>query len=241
MPCWPSAQHGCCAHVAHSTASSGSFAALTPARFVVDPCGYVTIDRARLQAGRGGDRAAGIGPRHCRSGRQRRAGLARQARVDCRIAVRVQGPERARWTLARAMITASDQMVTIEREPGREPLPRLELSAGAQTCWDGRFWVSVGADVETGAIEVRPLGEGAARELLQQGAVTTRVARAGRRHGSFVLARGPAPCGSLARILVRSELPQHPGSTICLERNREQIQALRPGKASKWCGNSGRR
>ncbi len=73
------------------------------------------------------------------------------------------------------MITANDQMVTIEREPGREPLPRLELAAGAQACWDGRFWVSVGADVETGAIEVRPLGEGAARELQQQGAVTTRA------------------------------------------------------------------
>src|SRR6201999_3943661 len=84
-------------------------------------------------------------------------------------------PGKARWPWARAMVTASARMVTVEREPGREPLPRLELLSGAQACWDGRFWVKVGAGAATGAIEVRPLGEGAARELLQQATVQTRV------------------------------------------------------------------
>ena len=31
--------------------------------------------------------------------------------------------------------------VTVEREPGREPCPGWSWRAGAQACWDGRFWV----------------------------------------------------------------------------------------------------
>ena len=140
-------------------------------------------------------------------------------------------PGTARWTLARAMITASEPEVTIEREPGREPLPRLEFSAGVQTCWDGRFWVSVGADVETGTIEVGPLGEGAARELLQQATVKTRVpAKAVGMVPSFWRGDRLLAVPSLG-ILVRSELPQHPGSTVCLERNREQTHRPKARKS----------
>ena len=141
---------------------------------VVDPCGYVTIDRAKLQAAEEEIVLRVVGRVIAAAGgSDEQVSLAKLESIVASLLSK--GPGATRWTLARAMITANDQMVTIEREPGREPLPRLELSAGAQACWDGRFWVSVGADVETGAIEVRPLGEGAARELQQQGAVTARA------------------------------------------------------------------
>jgi hypothetical protein len=93
--------------------------------------------------------------------------------------IRGADTQSAKWTLARAMITANDQTVAVEREPGREPLPQLELQAGAQACWDGRFWVGATAYAEPGtipgAVEVRALGETALRELRQQGALPTDV------------------------------------------------------------------
>ena len=218
--------------------------------FCSSGAGAVSVDPLRIRhdrsgpiaGGRGGNRAAGSGPRHCRSRRQRRTGLARQARSRLRHRCSARRPGTTKWTLARAMITANDQTVTIEREPGREPLPRLELSAGAQACWDGRFWVSVGADVETGAIvEVRPLGEAAARELQQQGAVTTRAP---------VRAAGLVPSFWRGdRLLAVPSLEfwsdpncrEHSASTIYLERNREQLQALRARqKPRNGCSNSGR-
>jgi tRNA(Ile)-lysidine synthase len=137
----------------------------------IDRCGYFTIDRSRLQAAEeeialrvlsrviaaagGSDEPVPLGKLEA-------------------IAASIQGTETqsAKWTLARAMITANDRTVAVEREPGRDPLPRLELQPGARACWDGRFWVEVGAHVSPG-IEVRPLGEAAARELRQQGALPT--------------------------------------------------------------------
>jgi tRNA(Ile)-lysidine synthase len=139
----------------------------------IDRCGYVTIDRSRLRAAEeeialrvlnrviaaagGSDEPVPLGKLEA-------------------IAASIQDgrAESAKWTLARAMITANDRAVTVEREPGRDPLPRLELQPGARACWDGRFWVEVGAMAGPGAIpghvEVRALGEPAARELRQQGA-----------------------------------------------------------------------
>ena len=144
----------------------------------VDQCGYVTIDRARLQAAEeeialrvlsraiaaagGSDEPIPLGKLEA-------------------MAASIRGAETqsAKWTLARAMITANDRTVAVEREPGREPLPKLELQPGAQACWDGRFWVEAGAcggpGVILGTVEVRALGEAAARELRQQGALPTDV------------------------------------------------------------------
>jgi tRNA(Ile)-lysidine synthase len=144
----------------------------------VDQCGYVTIDRARLQAAEeeialrvlarvvaaagGSDEPVPLGKLEAMA-----------------ASVRGTGAESAKWTLARAMITANDRTVAVEREPGREPLPQLELQPGAQACWDGRFWVEASAyaapGAVPGAVEVRALGEAAARELRQQGALPTGV------------------------------------------------------------------
>lgn len=139
---------------------------------VVDPCGYVTIDRARLLAAE-----EEIALRVLRrviaavGGSQQPVSLAKLESIAS--ALFGAGAETGKWTLARAMITASGQSLIIEREPGREPLPRLELRAGDQACWDRRFWVKVDADAGAGAIAVRALGEAAAREFRQQGAATT--------------------------------------------------------------------
>ena len=150
----------------------GEFCSPDVGAVVVDPCGYVTIDRARLRAAEEEIALRVVGRVIAAAGGSKeQVSLAKLESIVASLLSKGTGT--TRWTLARAMITANDQMVTIEREPGREPLPRLGLSAGAQACWDGRFWVNVGADVETGTIEVRPLGEGAARELQQQGAVNT--------------------------------------------------------------------
>jgi len=152
----------------------GEFCSPDAGVVLVDPCGYVTIDRARLQAAEEEIALRVLGRAIAAAGgSNEQVSLAKLESITASLLG--GGTGTTKWTLARAMITASDQTVTIEREPGREPLPRLELSPGAQACWDGRFWVSVGAVVGTGVIEVRPLGEGAARELHQQGAVTPHV------------------------------------------------------------------
>ena len=152
----------------------GEFCSPDAGVVLVDPSGYIMIDRARLQ-GAGEEITLRVLGRAIAAagGSDEQVSLAKLESIVASLFG--AGPGTTRWTLARAMITASNQTVVIEREPGREPLPRLELTAGARACWDGRFWVRVGAGVGTGAIEVRPLGEDAARELLEQGNVNTRV------------------------------------------------------------------
>lgn len=138
----------------------------------VDPCGFIAIDRAGLEAAEeeialrvlaraitaagGSDEPVSL------------AGL--EAIAALMLGGGAEGQKR---TLARAMITAAGPTITIEREPGREQLPLLKLADGVPACWDGRFRVR--ADAAGGAIEVRPLGAAAARELRQQGVVATRV------------------------------------------------------------------
>jgi tRNA(Ile)-lysidine synthase len=152
----------------------GEFCSPDAGVVLADPCGYITIDRARLQAGGEEITLRVLGRAIAAAGGSgEQVSLAKLESIVASLFGAAPGT--ARWTLARAMITASEQTITIEREPGREPLPRLELSPGTRACWDGRFSVSIGAGVGTGTIGVRPLGEDAARELYQQGAVTTRI------------------------------------------------------------------
>ncbi|MBX9590177.1 MAG: tRNA lysidine(34) synthetase TilS [Hyphomonadaceae bacterium] len=140
----------------------------------VDPCGYITIDRARLQAAEAEIALRALGRAIAAAGGSGEwIPLAKLESMAA--ALRCSGSGAARWTLARALVSVQGRAVTVEREPGRAPLPDLELTAGAQACWDGRFWVSVGAGAGLGALTVRPLGEGSARELCRQGAVTARV------------------------------------------------------------------
>jgi tRNA(Ile)-lysidine synthase len=73
-----------------------------------------------------------------------------------------------RWTLARAQITAAGQVVQVEREPGRLPLPVMALAGGARALWDGRFAVEIAADFE-GSLEVRGLGSAGLAELKRLG------------------------------------------------------------------------
>ena len=80
------------------------------------------------------------------------------------------------WTLARALVAAKDGTLTVEREPGREPLPRLHLAPGEEARWDGRFRVWVGRDFAADAVEVRQLGETGLAELRQCGVAPTRAA-----------------------------------------------------------------
>jgi tRNA(Ile)-lysidine synthase len=68
------------------------------------------------------------------------------------------------WTLSRALIAATPETLAIEREPGRQELPRLVLAAGAGVLWDGRFAASVGEGVE-GSPQVRALGADGVAEL----------------------------------------------------------------------------
>jgi tRNA(Ile)-lysidine synthase len=133
----------------------------------VDRCGYVTIDRSRLQAAEE-EIALRVLSRviAAAGGSDEPVPLGKLEAIAASIQdVRARS---AKWTLARAMITANDGTIAVEREPGRDPLPRLELQPGERACWDGRFWVEAGAIA--GPVEVLALGEPAARELRQQGA-----------------------------------------------------------------------
>jgi tRNA(Ile)-lysidine synthase len=76
-----------------------------------------------------------------------------------------------RWTLARALITADASMVTVEREPGREPLPELSVAPGVTAVWDGRFRVTVAGSFAGGPVLVRALGEPDLRDLRRRGHV----------------------------------------------------------------------
>lgn len=140
----------------------------------VDPSGYILIDRSRLQA-----LEEEIALRVLRRSIVAAGGEARLVSLakfeSLAASVWAAGAEPGKWTLARAMVTLREDAITIEREPGRAPLPRLQLAAGAQAYWDGRFRIKVGATTGSGLVEVRPLGEDAARDFLKsQDGSTTR-------------------------------------------------------------------
>jgi tRNA(Ile)-lysidine synthase len=130
----------------------------------VDPRGLVLIDRAPLRevgeevALRVLERAVAAA-----GGSGERVPLAKLETVLAGVrAPRTAAP--GRWTLARALIAAEPTAVSIEREPGREPLPEIAVSPGTTALWDGRFRVTVAAAFP-GPVQVRALGEAGFRDL----------------------------------------------------------------------------
>ena len=129
---------------------------------VVDPLGCITVDRERLRrkdeeiALRTLERAVAA----C-GGNPEPGPLGKLEG----LAAMLQSTQEGRWTLARAMITATASEITIEREPGRRPAPVLYLSAGEQALWDGRFVVDVGKTAPSEPVEVRACGDELAREV----------------------------------------------------------------------------
>jgi tRNA(Ile)-lysidine synthase len=130
----------------------------------VHPTGYIRFDRGRLSTVEEeiALRALGRAIAACGGGDEP-SSLAKLESLTTAVRGR---PVDATWTLARALITGRANTVTVEREPGREPLPALQLAPGTHAIWDGRFRVS--ADAAEGGITVRALGETAARQLRRQ-------------------------------------------------------------------------
>jgi tRNA(Ile)-lysidine synthase len=129
-----------------------------------DPCGVILIDRALLRevgeevALRVLERAVAAA-----GGSGEHVPLAKLESVLAGVrAPRTAAP--ARWTLARALVTAEASSVRVEREPGREPLPDITVVPGTVTLWDGRFRVTVAAAFP-GPVQVRALSETGLREL----------------------------------------------------------------------------
>jgi tRNA(Ile)-lysidine synthase len=145
-----------------------SFCAEPEGAVQTDPCGIVRIDRERLRrapeeivlrvlarciaAAGGSDEPVPLGKL--------------EPIVDglCRG----NAPEAGSWTLARALIAAAPGIIQVEREPGRQPLPRLTLAGGTTALWDGRFAVAVAPGFE-GTLEVRALGTEGLAELRRLG------------------------------------------------------------------------
>ena len=90
------------------------------------------------------------------------------AKLEPVVAKLWHGTAAGSWTLARAQITAAGDVVQIEREPGRLPLPVMTVAGGAKALWDGRFAIEV-ADGLAGNLEVRALGGAGLAELKRVG------------------------------------------------------------------------
>jgi tRNA(Ile)-lysidine synthase len=131
----------------------------------VDPSGVIVIEAAHLRrageeiALRVLDRAVAAA-----GGAHERAPL---GKLEALLpAVFASGAAAAgRWTLARALITAERGTITVEREPGREPLPAFALVPGSTALWDGRFRIGVSQSFAGGTVEVHALGEPDFRDL----------------------------------------------------------------------------
>jgi tRNA(Ile)-lysidine synthase len=148
-----------------------------------DPCGVLTLDRDRLcrlpeeialRLVGGCVAAAG--------GLQEPPALRRLEPVVARLRQREEGRP-GHWTLARALVTATLDAVRIEREPGRQPLPRITVAGGTKALWDGRFVVAV-AESCSASCEVRALGAEGVRQLRDFG-LTLEAARPLRLAPSF--------------------------------------------------------
>jgi len=64
--------------------------------------------------------------------------------------------ERFKRTLAGAVVAASDNEVRVLREGGRSELPRIEVAAGDEGVWDGRFAYRIGK--APAGLAIGPLG-----------------------------------------------------------------------------------
>lgn len=152
---------------------------------VTDPCGIFTIARARLHQG-GEEIALRVLDRAIAAagGEQEPVPLSRLEAIA--VAICSDVPKPGRWTLSRALVTADESTVVIEREPGRDPLPELTLAPGSEALWDGRFQVSVAPPFSGGPVRVCALAAAKLRELQQWGVVAAMVpARAARMSPSF--------------------------------------------------------
>lgn len=132
----------------------------------VHPCGFFRLDRARMPA------ASEIFLRvlgRCIALAGGSDEWVPLAKLEAIVAAVHAGGRTGTWTLARAMVTATEDAIDVEREPGREPLPRLVLRAGGEALWDGRFRVGVAKDLG-GEFEVRALEAQDLAELRGRGA-----------------------------------------------------------------------
>ena len=132
----------------------------------IDPCGFFRLDRAGMPA------ASEIFLRvlgRCIALAGGSDEWVPLAKLETIVAAVHEGGGTGTWTLARAMVTATADAIEVEREPGREPLPRLVLRAGGEALWDGRFRVGVAKDFG-GEFEVRALEARGLAELRSRGA-----------------------------------------------------------------------
>jgi tRNA(Ile)-lysidine synthase len=129
-----------------------------------DPCGVFNLERERLREAPEEIALRILG--RCilaAGGSDQPVPLAKLEAVDHGLRrCNSNGP--SSWTLARALIAATPELVTLEREPGREPLPQLTLSGGDNVIWDGRFDIRLAHGFE-GSVEVRALGADGLTEL----------------------------------------------------------------------------
>jgi tRNA(Ile)-lysidine synthase len=133
-----------------------SFCAPEAGNVTADALGRITIDRRALQKA-GEEIAVRVLMRAVRAA----GGLDEPppyARLEA-IAAAYTSADTTSQTLARALVTADQDGVVIEREPGRDPLPVLRLAPSETAVWDGRFRVSNPPDFAGGTVEVRALAE----------------------------------------------------------------------------------
>jgi tRNA(Ile)-lysidine synthase len=135
----------------------------------VEACGVVAIDRDRL-------REAGeeIALRVLDAAVVAAGGCSEPvplSRLEAIAGAICGGTAPSRWTLARALITAEEPTVTVEREPGREQLPALTVAPGTTALWDGRFRVRVAPGACEAPLAVCALGAAALRDLRRRGAI----------------------------------------------------------------------
>jgi tRNA(Ile)-lysidine synthase len=145
-----------------------SFCAEPEGAVQTDPCGIVRIDRERC-AGRPRRSSCACLPGALLqpAGRTSRCRWAKLEPIVDSLC-RGNAPDAGSWTLARALIAATPGIIQVEREPGRQPLPRLTLAGGTTALWDGRFAVAVAPGFE-GTLEVRALGTECLAELRRLG------------------------------------------------------------------------
>jgi tRNA(Ile)-lysidine synthase len=139
-------------------ALTDAFCAPGATNVTADTLGRITIGRDALRA-IGDEIALRVLMRVIRAAGGVQAPVA-YARLETIVAACVSGRhELPSQTLARALITPEQDSIVVEREPGRDPPPILNLAAGESAAWDGRFRISVPADFAAGPVEVRALGE----------------------------------------------------------------------------------